>query len=83
MRQSADYEIRIEGNLSQTWSEWLAGMSIRPCPDGSSLLAGRLADQAALFGVLIRLRDLGLVLVSVRRIDAVDRQGRSIEERSE
>jgi hypothetical protein len=69
MRQSANYEIRIEGNLSQTWSEWLAGMAIRACPDGSSLLTGRLEDQAALYGVLIRLRDLGLPLLSVRRSD--------------
>jgi hypothetical protein len=69
MRRSANYEIRIEANLSQTWSEWLAGLTIRACPDGSSILSGRLEDQAALYGVLIRLRDLGLPLLSVRRIE--------------
>jgi hypothetical protein len=69
MRQPADYEICIEGNLSETWSEWLAGLTLQANPDGRTVLSGRLVDQAALYGVLMRIRDLGLELISVNRIE--------------
>ncbi|HVN55299.1 MAG TPA: hypothetical protein VMT46_13280 [Anaerolineaceae bacterium] len=69
MKTPAVYEIRVEGNLTPNWSEWFAGLSICPEPGGRTLLSGRLEDQAALHGVLIKIRDLGLVLVSLNRID--------------
>ena len=62
------YEIRVEGHLSSSWSDWLEGMSIRHEESGETVLLGPLVDQAALHGVLMRIRDLGLPLVVVRRI---------------
>jgi len=67
------YRIRIQGNLDPRWSEWLADMSIvsdRTEAGGPAVvLTGFLADQAALRGVLNRLWDLNLVVISVNRID--------------
>jgi hypothetical protein len=63
------YEIRIEGRLDRGWTTWFGGLKITPEPDGVTVMAGTVADQAALHGVLARIRDLGLTLVSVRRID--------------
>lgn len=62
------YEIRVKGHLSQDWSEWLEGMRITHMPEGETALAGPLRDQAALFGVLIWVRDLGLTLIAVNQI---------------
>lgn len=61
------YEIRVEGQLTEHWSAWFEGLAIRNNPDGGTSLTGTLADQAALFGVLSRIHDLNLVLVSVSR----------------
>jgi len=69
MHEPADYEICVEGALGSSWSEWFAGLSIRSEPAGRTILRGKLADQAALHGVLMKIRDLGLVLVAVNRID--------------
>jgi hypothetical protein len=66
----AQYDIRVQGELRQQWSAWFAGMMIEAQPDGTSVLQGVLADQAALHGVLARIRDLGLQLVGVERICA-------------
>ena len=67
------YSIRIQGNLDPRWSEWLADMSIASERNDSGasavVLTGFLADQAALRGVLNRLWDLNLVLISVIRLD--------------
>lgn len=59
------YEIRVEGQLTEYWSAWFEGLAIHNNPDGETSLTGTLADQAALFGVLSRIHDLNLVLVSV------------------
>ena len=69
MQQPAYYEIRIEGSLHPHWSEWFEGLEIRQLPGGATLIAGELPDQAALHGILMKIRDLGLVLVSVNRIE--------------
>jgi hypothetical protein len=67
------YRIRIQGNLDPRWSEWLEDMSIvsEQTEDGrpSTVLRGLVADQAALRGVLTRLWDLNLAVISVTRID--------------
>jgi hypothetical protein len=67
MNPSQLYEIRIEGHLGASWSSWLEDMSIRHTEGGETILAGSLRDQAALHGVLNRIRDLGLPLVEVKR----------------
>lgn len=61
------YEIRVKGNLPGDWSNWFEGMDIRPALDGDSILAGHLADQAALYGVLAKIRNLNLTLISVNQ----------------
>jgi hypothetical protein len=62
---ASTYHIRLKGHLSSHWSEWFEGMTISNEPDGETLLCGPLADQAALHGVLIKIRDLGLPLLAV------------------
>ncbi len=59
------YEIRIKGHLDPTWSEWFAGLTITHNSKGETILAGPVLDQAALFGILDKVRDLGLTLVAV------------------
>lgn len=66
---SSVYEIRVEGLLDRSWSEWLEGWNIGHGQDGIAVLIGLVVDQAALYGLLVRLRGLNLPLVSVRRID--------------
>jgi hypothetical protein len=62
-----EYVIRVEGVLGERWSTWFAGFDITD--DGSvTELAGRLADQAALYGLLTKIQNLGLSLISVRRV---------------
>ncbi len=66
------YEIRVEENLESWWSGWFSDMEIIPAEERSNkgtILRGSLPDQAALFGLLGRLRDLNLTLVEVRRIE--------------
>ncbi len=62
------YEIRVKGVLDQQWRDWFDGFTITPQADDQTLLSGRVADQAALHGVLAKIRDLGLPLLLVRRI---------------
>ncbi len=69
------YEIRVEGRLPGDWSDWFEGLQIRPGPGSSSILCGFLADQPALHGVLAKVRDLNLVLISVERRNTSDAQG--------
>ncbi len=59
------YEIRVRGVLDPAWSEWFDGMSITLGARGDTTLAGPVADQAALYGLIARLRDLGLTLVAL------------------
>lgn len=62
------YEIRLEGHLSSQWNEWFDGLTLTPEENGETLLRGPVLDQAALYGLLRKVRDLGLPLVSVRRL---------------
>jgi len=64
-------QIRVKGHLYPTsrWVEWFGGLTIENQPDGEALLSGPLPDQAALYGVLNRIRDLGLTLVAVNCVE--------------
>lgn len=64
------YEIRLGGHLDPRWAAWFDGMTLASADDGTTVLSGPVADQAALHGVLRRVRDLGLPLVSVTQLDA-------------
>jgi hypothetical protein len=64
--QPRRYAIRIRGHLDQRWADWFDGLSLTHDSDGTTLLAGPLADQAALHGVLNKLRDLGLPIISMQ-----------------
>ena len=64
------YEIRVQGHLDQRWSAWFDGLTISYDGDDSTVLRGRLVDEAALHGVLIKVRDLALPLLAVNRIEA-------------
>ena len=59
------YEIRVKGQLDARWSGWFDGMTIRHEPNGDTTLYGPVADQAALFGVLMKIHNLNLPLISV------------------
>ena len=62
-------EIVVKGHLDPQWSEWLAGLTITHETGNRTILCGRVADQSALYGLLSRLRDLGLSLVSVVSVE--------------
>ena len=62
------YQIRIKGHLGQPWMDWFDGLTITLEEDGDTLLTGLVVDQAALHGLLKKVRDLGLPLVSVNRV---------------
>jgi hypothetical protein len=73
--RAVKYEIRIEDGLDEGWSAWFDGMQITNEPGGVTVITGVVADQAALHGLLAKVRDLGLSLFSVQRIDpAPDRR---------
>ena len=63
----ACYQIRVRGTLDPRWSHWFDGLAIAHDANGDTLLSGTLVDQAALYGMLHRIRDLGLVLLAVAR----------------
>jgi hypothetical protein len=67
--EPARYELRVQGVLDDRWSVWFEGLRIASDERGQSTIAGPVADQAALHGLLAKIRDLGLELLSVRRLD--------------
>ncbi|MCA9873539.1 MAG: hypothetical protein KC441_07790 [Anaerolineales bacterium] len=69
MDRPVTYQIRIKGHLSQQWLDWFAGLIITFDEDDCTLLTGPIVDQAALHGVLKKVRDLGMPLLSVNSVE--------------
>ena len=67
--ESGLYEIRIKGHLDKRWADWFEGLTITLEDDGNTLLTGPVVDQAALHGLLKKVRDLGMPLVSVSPVE--------------
>jgi hypothetical protein len=63
------YQIVVKGHLDSEWSDWFDGLTIALVDNGETILSGPIIDQAALHGVLIKIRDLGLTLLSLTRIE--------------
>jgi len=68
-RQPVGYQIRIKGHLDSQWTDWFGGLTITLQEDGDTLLTGPVVDQAALHGLLKKVRDLGMPLVSVSPVE--------------
>jgi hypothetical protein len=67
--ESGRYEIRLAGHLDTRWASWFDGMTVAHEDSAITVLSGEIADQAALHGLLQRVRDLGVPLISVERVD--------------
>ena len=63
------WQFRVEGQLGPEWSDWFGGLTVEAVEGGETLLRGPVVDQAALHGVLKRLRDLGIPLISLNRLE--------------
>jgi hypothetical protein len=72
----AIYQIRVEGHLDDQWTDWFSGLSVIREENGDTLIIGRVADQAALFGLLKKVRDLGMPLVSLNRVESCPEHSR-------
>jgi hypothetical protein len=66
----AIYEIKVKGNLEPKWSDWFDGFTVTRQPNDETVLTGQVADQPALHGLLAKIRDLGLPLLVVRRLES-------------
>jgi len=71
----AVYRIRLQEDLGSAWNQWFSGFAVSTDADGGSLLEGLVADQAALHGLIRKVRDLGLTLVSVQRVENQTEEG--------
>jgi hypothetical protein len=67
--EAGRYEIRLKGHLEARWVAWFDGLTLARDTDGTTVIAGSIVDQAALHGLLQKVRDIGLPLVSVLRIE--------------
>ena len=68
-RELGQYEIRLKGHLETRWAAWFDGLSLTQECDGTTVIRGSVIDQAALHGLLSKVRDLGLPLVAVTQVD--------------
>jgi hypothetical protein len=66
--QTAIYEIQIQGHITLDWSSWMSSVTATHDDDGTTFILGEVQDQAALHGALVRIRDTGLVILSVTRL---------------
>ena len=73
------YEIRLKGHLDTRWTDWFEGLSLTHASDGTTMLSGPVVDQAALYGVLRKVRDLGLPLVSVIQVEPKPADGPEVQ----
>jgi len=80
--RSMVYHIRIKGHLGPHWADWFEGLTITREANGDTLLTGSVVDQAALYGLLRRVRDVGLPLVSVMRVEPDQPDAPTTEPRS-
>jgi hypothetical protein len=78
---SGQYEIRLKGRLESRWAVWFDGLSLTNESDGTTIICGLVADQAALHGLLQKVRDLGLPLVSVTQVEPDQPIGPTVEPR--
>ena len=67
--QAGSYEIRVKGQLDESWSDWLEGLEVNLLDNGEMILSGHIGDQAALMGVLNKLYGLNLALLSLSQVD--------------
>ena len=67
--QAMVYQMRLQGHLGRQWTEWFGGLTITLEENGDTLLTGPVVDQAALHGLLRKVRDLGMPLLSVNRVE--------------
>ena len=70
------YRFRVKGHLDRRWSDWFGGLAVHLQEDGTTVMVGPVVDQAALHGVIARIRDLGLPLLSVKRCAGPKGHGR-------
>jgi hypothetical protein len=70
--EGAHYRIRVRGTLPPGWSAWFRDFTIIPEANGDTMLAGLVIDQAALHGLISRIRDLGITLIAVERVERID-----------
>jgi hypothetical protein len=68
-RQPTAYQIRIKGHLGREWTDWFGGLTITLEDNGDTFLTGTVVDQAALHGLLKKVRDLGMPLISVNKVE--------------
>ena len=67
LTEGGNYEIRLKGHLEPRWADWFDGLTLTQESDGTTVLSGSVVDQAALHGLLGKVRDLGLPLIAVNR----------------
>lgn len=70
--EPVSYEIRVSRHLDDHWDDWFGELTLARETDGTTTLRGRVADQAALHGLLVKIRDLGVTLISVQALDEPD-----------
>ena len=75
------YEIRLKGHLDSRWAAWFDGLSLTHDSDGTTVISGPVVDQAALHGLLQKVRDVGIPLVSVAQVDPDEPDGPTITHR--
>jgi hypothetical protein len=76
------YQFKVKGHLDESWSEWFEDLTINHGDDDTTELSGKVADQAALYGLLIKMRDLGLTLIAINREEGTSSTGRSFHSKS-
>jgi hypothetical protein len=83
MKPAEVYEIMVGGSLSPTWSGWFSNLTCNADAEGNTRMVGPVIDQAELYGVLERIRDLGLPLLAVRRLTPPERQSSNSNHKEE